>query len=106
MPPPHRLQPAAPLNLLPCLDVCPVHDETRTVGIGQQDGYEHLLVRERRDGMSLRGADAPVCRVRGGRGACSGGGFVVQGAGGVGFDLVALFVVGGDDGLEVGEIDF
>lgn len=103
--PPHRLEPAAPLDFLPGLRVRPVHDEARTVGVGQEDGVEDLLVREGRDGVALGGADAPACGVRGGRGARDGGG-VAEGAVGVEFDLVALFVVGGDDGLELGKIDF
>lgn len=72
-------------------------DEVRTVGIGQQDGCEDLLAGDGRDGMALGGADAPVFGVRERAGA---------GAGGVGFDLVALFVVCGDDGLDFGEVDF
>lgn len=93
---PHRQQLAAPLDLLPRLAVGPVHDEARAVGVGQQDGLENVLARDGRDGVALGGADAPVGRVRG-----RGGG-----PGGVGLDLVALLVVGGDDGVESGEADF
>lgn len=75
-----------------------MHDEARTVGVGQEDGVEDLLVGEGRDGVALGGADAPVCGVGGEGGARDGGG--------VELDLVALFVVGGDDGLELVEIDF
>ena len=57
---------------------------------------ENVLAGDGRDGVALGGADAPVCGVGGGCGA---------GSGGVGCELVALLVVGGDDGLEVGEID-
>lgn len=103
--PPHRLQPAAPLDILPRLRVRPVHDEARTVGVSQQDGFEELLFGEGRDGVALGGADAPACGVGGGRGARDGGG-IFEGTVGVEFDLVALFVVGGDDGLEVVKIDF
>lgn len=95
--PAHGLEPTALLDVFPTLDVCPVHDEARTIGIGQQDRGEDLLARDRRYGMALSGTDAPVRGV---------GGRVGAGPGGVGFDLVALFVVGGDDGLEPGEIDF
>ncbi len=55
--------------------------------------------------MPLGGADAPVGRV-GDRGAAGAGGGGAERAGGVGLDLVALFVVGGDDGLEFGEVEF
>lgn len=82
-----------------------MHDEGRAVGVGQEDGFEDLLVREGRDGVALGGADAPACGIRGGRGADDGGA-VVEGTVGVEFHLVALFVVGGDDGLELVEIDF
>ena len=95
--PSHGLEPTALLNILPRLDVRPVHDEARAIGIGQQDRGEDLLARDRRYGMALSGADAPERGVEGRRGA---------GPGGVGFDLVAFFVVGGDDGLEPGEINF
>lgn len=82
-----------------------MHDESRAVGIGQQDGFENLLAGDRRYGMTLGGADAPVCGVGGPGGAGSGEG-CAEGSGGVEFDLVALFVAGGDDGLELGEVNF
>ena len=55
--------------------------------------------------MALAGADAPVCGVEG-RGAATFGGVVALGTSWVTFELVALFAVGGDDGLEFGEVDF
>ena len=96
--PPHRLQAAGPLDQLPGLGVGPVHDEVGTVGVGREDGFEDVLAGDCGDGMALGGADAPIFCGLGG-----GGGLV--GTGGVGFELVALFVVGGDDGLEGGEVD-
>lgn len=75
-----------------------MHDIVRTVGVGQQDGFENVLAGDGRDGMALGGADAPIFGFGGGGGA--------ERPGGVGFDLVALFVVGGDDGSEFGEVDF
>ncbi len=82
-----------------------MHDVVRAVGVGQQDGFEDLLARDGRDGVPLGGADAPVGWV-GGRGAAGAGGGGAEGTGGVGLDLVALFVVGGDDGLQFGEVEF
>lgn len=102
--PPHGPEPAAPLDLLPRLVVRPVHDVGRTVGVGQQDGFEDLLRQDRRKGVTLAGADAPVGGVGVGGAAGSGGGGA-EGAAGVRGDLVALFVVGGDDGLEFREVD-
>lgn len=102
--PAHRLQPAVAFDFLPGPLVRPVHDVVWTVGVGQQDRGEDVLTGDGRDRVALGGADAPVGGVRGrGRGRLGGGG--AEGAGGVGFDLVALFVVGGDDGLEFGEVD-
>ena len=82
-----------------------MHDEIRTVGVGQEDGFENLLVGDCRYGMALAGADAPVCGGEG-RGAAAFGGVGALGSSGVAFEYVALFVVGGDDGLEFGEVDF
>ena len=48
----------------------------------------------------MGGTDAPIRGVGGGSGGCA------EGAGGVIFKFVALFVVGGDDGLEFVEVDF
>lgn len=103
--PAHRLHPAAAFDVPPGPFVRAVHDQGGTVGVGQQDRGADLLAGDGHDGVALGGADAPVGRVGGGGGAGSGGGGA-QGAGWVGFDLVALFVVGGDDGLEFGEVDF
>lgn len=103
--PPHRLEPAGPLDLLPGVLVRPVHDVVRAVGVGQEDGLEDVLARDGRDGVALGGTDAPVGGVGGGGGAGSDGGGA-EGAGGLGFDLVAFLVVGGDDGLEFREVDF
>ena len=55
--------------------------------------------------MALGGADAPHFGV-GGRGAAGSSGGCAEETRGVGFDLVALFVVGCDYGLEFGEVDF
>ena len=41
--PSHRFEPAAPLNIDPGPVVRPVHDEIRTIGIGQQDGFKNVL---------------------------------------------------------------
>ena len=95
---PHRLQAATPLDILPGLRIGPMHDEVGTVGVGREDWFEDVLVGDCGDGMALGGADAPIFRGL-------GGGEAAVGAGGVGFELVALFVVGGDDGLEGGEIN-
>ena len=97
--PPHRLEAAAALDLLPGLGVGPVYDEVGTVGVGREDGFKDVLAGDCGDGVALGGADAPVFRGLG------GGGGVVRVCG-VGFELVALFVVGGDDGFEGGEVDF
>ena len=81
-----------------------MHDESRTIRVGRQDGFENQLAGDGGDGVALGGADAPT---RGARGEC-GAGFGdggAEGAGGVVFEFVALFVVGGDDGLEFGEVD-
>lgn len=82
-----------------------MHDEIRTVSIGQEDGFENLLVGDCRYRVALAGADTPVCSV-GERGAAGFGGVGALGTSGVAFELVALFVVGRDDGLEFGEVDF
>ena len=55
--------------------------------------------------MALGGADAPICGVGCGSAGDSGVG-CAEVTSGVEFDLVALLVVGGDDGLEFGEVDF
>ena len=82
-----------------------MHDEIRTVGIGQEDGFENLFVGDCRYGVALTGPDAPVCGVEG-RGGAGFGGVGALGTSVVPFELVALFVVGRDDGLEFGEVDF
>lgn len=82
-----------------------MHNEIRTVRVGEQDGFEYLLTGDRRYGMALGGADAPVFGSEYG-GAGGPGGGCAEGTSGVGFDLVALFVVGGDDGLEFREVNF
>lgn len=79
-----------------------MHDVIRTVRIGQQYRFENPLTRDCRYGMALGGADVPIFALGCGR----DGGFGAEGTSGVGFDLVALFVIGGDDGLEFGEVDF
>ena len=53
----------------------------------------------------MAGADAPVCGCEG-RGAAAFSGVGVLGTSGVAIEFVALLVVGGDDGLEFGEVDF
>lgn len=103
--PVHRLQAAAAFDELPGPFVRAVHDEFGTVDVGEQDRLEYVLVGDGHYGVALRGADAPVGRV-GGRGGAGSGGGGAEGPGGVGLDLVALFVVGGDDGLEFRELDF
>ena len=95
--PAHRLEPAAPLNLPPRLEIRPVDDGIRTVGVVQEDGFKDALADDGGDGVALGGADAPVGGVR------EVGGV---GGGGVGLDLVALLVVGGDDGVKFIEVDF
>ena len=64
-----------------------------------------MLAGDGRDGVALGGADAPIFGFGGGGGADAGGGGAER-PGGVGFDLVALFVVGCDDGSEFCEVDF
>ena len=58
--PPHRLQAATALDVLPGPLVRAVHDEVGTVGVAQQDGLENELAGDGRDGVALGGADAPV----------------------------------------------
>ena len=82
-----------------------MHDEIRTVGIGQEDGFKNLLVGDGCYRVALAGADAPV-RCGEGRGAAASCWVGMLGTSGVAIEFIALFVVGGDDGLEFGEVDF